>query len=285
MPLLTPYWSRTDIAQAGLPRVTIDDMPAIRSELADGAGFVIVDGLKASEQPAAFIAFGEALGDVLPQNRKLETLVEIADFSDEDAFDDRGYRSPGELTPHTDPPPMIALHCVRGAMRGGTSTIVNGQRLRDQICERDADAFAILSQGLAYFLPDENKQGEGSLSEPIPVFAGTDSELSCVYYRPFIERGFEAMGSPPDQLTVAALDLLDELAAESENKITFDLMPGETVVLNNYRVMHARDDFQDWPDKARRRLLLRLWLDAVWLPEPPPAHAFRKSIRERMVRP
>jgi hypothetical protein len=34
------------------------------------------------------------------------------------------------------------------------------------------------------------------------------------------------------------------------------------LVINNYAVMHARAGFTEHPDPARRRHLVRLWLDA-----------------------
>lgn len=187
---LSPTWSGDDVGRCGLPRFNSDQTLQIREELSLGAGFAVVSGVPAETNPGSFVAFGERLGFVLPQNRRQETLVEIADFSDEDEFDDRGYRSPGELTPHTDPPPLIALHCVRAAKSGGTSMIVNAVRVHREIERSDTEACRILERGFRYLLPD----------------------------------------------------------------------------------------------KARRHLLLRLWLDADWLPNPPPTHAFRRDIVGRMTR-
>jgi hypothetical protein len=31
--------------------------------------------------------------------------------------------------------------------------------------------------------------------------------------------------------------------------------------LNNYTIMHARSEFEDWGDPNKNRLMLRLWLD------------------------
>ena len=100
-------WRRRDMERLGLPRYAAGDLSGIRSELRDGAGFALVHDLVeesggaegTDDAGACLLRFGQALGRLLPQNAKQETLVEIADFSDEDAFDDRGYRSPGELNP------------------------------------------------------------------------------------------------------------------------------------------------------------------------------------------
>jgi hypothetical protein len=39
------------------------------------------------------------------------------------------------------------------------------------------------------------------------------------------------------------------------------LEPGEATFLNNYTIMHARSEFEDWGDPGKNRLMLRLWLD------------------------
>ena len=39
------------------------------------------------------------------------------------------------------------------------------------------------------------------------------------------------------------------------------LEPGEASFLNNYTVMHARSQFDDWEEPDKKRLMLRLWLD------------------------
>ena len=39
------------------------------------------------------------------------------------------------------------------------------------------------------------------------------------------------------------------------------LEPGEASFLNNYTVMHARSEFDDWEKPDKKRLMLRLWLD------------------------
>ena len=41
--------------------------------------------------------------------------------------------------------------------------------------------------------------------------------------------------------------------------MTFE--PGDIQWLNNYVILHSRTEFEDYDDAARRRLLLRLWLN------------------------
>jgi alpha-ketoglutarate-dependent taurine dioxygenase len=40
-----------------------------------------------------------------------------------------------------------------------------------------------------------------------------------------------------------------------------DLRPGDMQFLNNHVIMHARTAFEDYPEPARRRDLIRVWLN------------------------
>jgi hypothetical protein len=40
-----------------------------------------------------------------------------------------------------------------------------------------------------------------------------------------------------------------------------ELEQGDIQILNNYAVLHARDEFEDWPEEDRHRHLLRLWIN------------------------
>ena len=50
------------------------------------------------------------------------------------------------------------------------------------------------------------------------------------------------------------------------------------IVINNYTVMHARTRFVNFPEPARRRQLVRLWLDAEGFRDVPAEfHFFRAN--------
>jgi len=277
---LTPKdWRLQDVERRGLPRYAVDDLDGIKAELRDGAGFVVVQGLADSNEDGNdnLQSFGQGLGRLLPQNAAQELIVQIADFSDEDEFDDRGYRSPGELNPHTDPPPLIVLLCQRSARTGGTNRLVSAETIRGAIRDEQPEMLSVLEAGFPFFMPDEKIQGGGSVRDALPIMLDGPGGMSCVYYRPFIERAADVTGVALSDQSIAALDLFDRFANDPELQAAYTLEPGETLILNNYRVLHARDDFEDWPEKNKRRCLLRLWLDADWLPDPPAAHAGRRN--------
>jgi len=93
------------------------------------------------------------------------------------------------------------------------------------------------------------------------VFHWHEGFLSAIYARDFIE-GAQRFPEA-DRLTdrqAAAMDLLDELAADPSLRLDMTLEPGDMQFLHNHQILHARTAYEDHPEPERRRHLLRLWL-------------------------
>jgi hypothetical protein len=58
----------------------------------------------------------------------------------------------------------------------------------------------------------------------------------------------------------AAIDLFYAICAEDRFCLRIPFEPGDIQFLQNHLVFHSRTAFEDWPDKARKRHLIRLWL-------------------------
>ena len=50
-------------------------------------------------------------------------------------------------------------------------------------------------------------------------------------------------------------------AMRDDMKLKMDLLPGDIQILNNRTTMHAREEFHDYDEVERKRLLLRIWLN------------------------
>ena len=69
-------WTQKDIQNSGLPRYAADDLDGIVSELSNGAGFTLVQGLAPTPEVISDVEecgirlqkFGQDLGRLLPQN-------------------------------------------------------------------------------------------------------------------------------------------------------------------------------------------------------------------------
>ena len=186
------------------------------------------------------------------------------DLSDIEDRDDRGYRSGGELSPHSDPPTLILLHCLQPARSGGESSLVSVASIVERMRHTDSG----LVDELFAPLPDWRVAGQGGIAQEgpapkhRPVLTRRDGVLSCVLYRPYIERFADTIGPPLTKTQVAALDLFEKYSQSDQLTLRFVLQPGQTLVLHNRSVLHARTDFVDWPELERRRHLLRMWIDA-----------------------
>lgn len=239
-------------------------------------GFALLTGLARSGNrnfaASQLLKLSEELGTVLPQSPRNEKIEDIRDFSDVDKRDDRGYRSAGELTPHSDPPTLICLHCLTPAKSGGETFLVNVRKIHDAIETADPELLDVLYQGMPHWLVEGQTGGPGPAAEPRPVFMRNNGMVSCVHYRPFIEKAAMVLEQPLSAKQIAALDLFDHYANDDTFALRFYLQADETIILHNRTVLHARTDYEDWPEPDKRRHLLRSWIDAAELLPVSPQH-------------
>ena len=95
----------------------------------------------------------------------------------------------------------------------------------------------------------------------IPVFNWHAGRLSAIYQRQYIDSAQRFPDAP--RLTpadVEALDLFDALTDDPALHLPMALEPGDMQLVHNHTLLHDRTAFEDWPEPARRRHLLRLWL-------------------------
>jgi alpha-ketoglutarate-dependent taurine dioxygenase len=239
-------------------------------------GFALLAGLGAGGERDAtateVLEFASLLGTVVPQSPRGEAVEDVRDFSDVEARDDRGYRSGGELSPHSDPPTLILLHCLRAAKSGGESHIVNVRAIHDRIADTDllGELYTEFPQWRVEGQYGTTEAGPDSIRRPI--FARRDGLVSCVHYRPYTELSAKTSGSPLTPAQIAALDLFDACSSAPDLTLRFPLRAGQTMLLHNRTVLHARTDYEDWPEQERRRHLLRIWIDAPELIPVAPVH-------------
>src|SRR5439155_17371598 len=114
----------------------------------------------------------------------------------------------------------------------------------------------------------------------IPVFSERGGRISCRYLRAFVELAEQRHGRRLSDGERRALDLFDQIAARPELQLRLRLEPGDLLLVNNYSVLHARTAFDDAPDDASKRLLLRLWIQ---IPGFRPLAPVLQDLSERFV--
>lgn len=242
-------------------------------------GFVLLAGLAADggRETAAdrLLWIADVLGRIVMQSPRGERIEDVRDFSDVEAEDRRGYRSRGALTPHTDPSDLIALHCLRAARSGGESHLVSLRSVCERLASQAPDLLDTLFEPFPQWRPvGVDGADEGPAPDRRPVLARHAGGVSCMYYRPFIEKA-AAAGAPLCARQRAALDAFDAACAAPQLGLRFFLREGQTLLLHNRTVLHARTDYEDWPEPGRRRHLLRAWLEIPDLMPVAQVHRFR----------
>ena len=246
----------------------LDGICAAASDLVDVLahrwGFCILSDLLEPGAPFGdaamlFWLLGSAMGRPMPQNKAGDRLGVVEDRSDREP-QDRGYRTNGELTFHTDVADIVGLMCERTAKSGGESRIASALAVHDIMRAERPDLLEPLYRGYHYDRPSEGVGAASVTPHHVPVFSVTDGALSARLYRPLAELGTRRAGLEFTNRDRDALDLLEDIAGRPDVGLRFRLEPGEILLLNNYTVLHARTAFADFADAERKRRLLRLWI-------------------------
>ncbi|MCZ6874626.1 MAG: TauD/TfdA family dioxygenase [bacterium] len=266
-----------------------DDVAAWRDEVLNGRGFVLLRGFplqRYTEDEIATIywGLGTYVGRAASQSNLGDYIGHVIDVGGKDQRE-RAYRNSRELTLHTDRADVLGMLCLQRAMRGGLSGYSSAHTIYNEILATRPELLEPLFEGFQYHRRGEQLPGQPAVTpDKIPVLSEQDGEVSVVFLRNYIDMGAAELEQPLSPLQLEALDLFEEVAARDDIKLTFMLEPGEAVFFNNCVLLHHRTSFEDHPEPARKRHLLRLWLmlDGV-RPLAPAVHAYKGTagIQER----
>lgn len=239
----------------------------LRHDLLHGRGFFLARGLPVERYNArqcaiAFLGIGHHLGEPVSQNGKGHILGHVKnlgmDFNDPET---RGYQTAATLAFHTDYSDVVALLCLRSSRSGGASTLLSSTTLYNEMVKRRPELAAELMKPICYTRWGEIPEGKQRYGE-VPVFMPSEGRLvSFLNTRTTIMKAQKFPEVP--RLTarqVEALDFLDALTQDREIYLSMQFWPGDMQFVCNHSVLHARTEYEDWPEPERRRHLLRLWL-------------------------
>ncbi len=239
----------------------------VLDELLEGRGFVLLRGFEVERyarkaQAIAFMGLGCHLGVPRSQNAKGHLLGHVKDLGlDVSDPNVRYYQTHRKLEYHTDSCDIVGLLCLQTAKSGGESFIASSMTLYNEVCRRRPDLVPALFQPYPTDRRGEVPEGMQPWFD-MPIFHWHAGRLSCIYVRQYIEsaqRNFpQAARLTPQQ--VEAMDLLDALSNDPDIHLSMAFQPGDMQFLHNHVVLHSRNDFENWPEPARHRHLLRLWL-------------------------
>jgi Taurine catabolism dioxygenase TauD, TfdA family len=242
------------------------DLSRLFDEIQEGRGIVILRGLpveghSVEDASTMFWALGTHFGRSVSQSALGDLLGQVRDETPQGQPESaRGYLSRRELSLHVDLAQIVGLMCVRQARRGGYSQYASGLAVHNEILATRPDLLPILYRGFPYHRRGEEAPGQAPITPyDIPVFSNCQGKVSVFMVREIINAAFRDLQR---SFTPEEIDAIDTFRATAE-RLQFEtrLQPGEATFLNNYTVMHARSEFEDWEEPEQKRLMLRLWLD------------------------
>jgi len=280
--LLTEAFNIGAMTKSDFPLPTLGPRLAeLGRELIGGRGFALLRGLPVanySEREAAtiFYGLGAHLGNARSQNAQGHVLGHVRDLGVSSADPKvRIYQTTERQTFHRDSTDVVGLLCLHPAKSGGLSLLVSAESIFNELRRLRPDLLELLLQPIATDRRDEVPAGMLPYLL-IPVFTWYRGYLTPFYQRQYIDSAQRFADAP--RLTerhVEALDLFDDLTNDPRLHLSMQLEQGDIQFVYNHALLHDRTSFEDWPDLARRRHLLRLWLSVPGDRPLPPEFATR----------
>jgi hypothetical protein len=252
--------------------VNLDALSPLISEWVDelrhGRGFVLirnfpVDLLDEQTIELAYVAFGLQFGLPVSQDAAGTLLGHVRDQRVPRTTPAiRRYATRERQDFHTDGADIIGLLCLQRARRGGESRIVSAAAVYNEILATDPDALDVLYEPMCWDRNDEQSPGEAPFFA-MPVLSDATGAPRFFYIGWYIrdaQRHADAPRLTAEQL--AAMERIEQIANDTAFYVEMDFQPGDIQLLNNAVILHSREAYDDDPDPARRRHLLRLWLAA-----------------------
>ncbi len=237
-------------------------------ELSAGRAFVLIRGfpvdlLSEAETELAYVGLGLHLGAPVSQNAAGDLLGHVRDTGvvrDSPAV--RLYATNQRQDFHCDGSDLVGLLCLKTARTGGESKIVSSMAAYNEMLGRRPDLVEVLRQPFAWDRNDEQSLGEDPYFG-LPVIFDIDGAPRIFFVGWYIrdaQRHEQAPRLTAQQLE--ALELLEGIANDPSFYLQMEFRPGDIQLLNNAKILHAREAYVDYDDPVERRHLLRLWLTA-----------------------
>jgi len=143
--------------------------------------------------------------------------------------------------PYRDPVPTVQLlHCLESSTEGGNSVLVDGFKAANVLREESAeDFYTLTSTWINYRFSD----GDADLRSRVAMIELNDKgEVVKVRYN---NRSIDTIKLPTDKIRAfyKAYRHWGEIIERTDLKINFKLSPGDLMLFDNTRVMHARTAF------------------------------------------
>ena len=144
------------------------------------------------------------------------------------------------------PPKFVILQCISKPEFGGDNFLVDGQKIYNDLLANKADTLKILmTAGSVTYCRDD------LLSIDCAVFEKIDDEKLRIRYR------YDSTAFIPEWANAAFKHIQNHYSINEKYIINISLEPGDILVIDNLRILHARHKFVDGKMKRKVR---RLWI-------------------------
>jgi len=250
-----------------------------QAALRDGPGFCLIRGVPVEGRSRAALAalytmIGRAIGRPTAQSFDGELITDVRDTGESPLDPDvRLYRTRAEQDFHTDGADVIGLLCLQPARAGGASRIVSSVRVFQVVRALRPDLAPLLFEPWFFQLPGARARGlPEALPRPITTFDGRKLETFFIGW--YLRNAQQLASVPPlDEARRELLALYEATANDPALSLDMELRPGDVQWLRNAFILHKRTAYEDHPEPARKRHLLRLWLASPQLDDRTPRFA------------
>ncbi len=258
-----------DITQANFPLPTMGrKLREIYDEVVHGRGIKVLHGMPVDESLysrdeviRAYIGVGSWLGLPVSQNHKGHIVGHVKDIgADASNKQTRVYTTSVKQPYHTDSADIVGLLCLKPCKSGGVFSVTSIYAIYNEMLRTRPDLVEVLEKPFIIDRKGEIPEGKHAIFE-MAIFHRHDGRLLSMHDRTFIDAAQERDEvAPLTDLQVEALDMFDEIAARDDFYIDLTWQPGDMGFVHNHQCVHARTDYEDYPELERRRHLVRLWL-------------------------
>lgn len=244
----------------------VDDLAKWQREIVDGKGLLIlrgfpVDAFPSDEIELMWLGLGAHFGRPVSQSVMGELLGHVVNVGGQDARE-RAYRNSRSLRLHTDRCDTVGMFALQPAESGGLSSYCSALAIYNEMLRTRPDLLEPLWRGFHLHKFGEQLPGDPPYSKvPVPIISEKDGLPTVILMRGYIDMAVEEFKLPFSDLDREAMDMFEEIGDRSEFKLDFILNRGEATLFNNSRILHRRTAFQDSDNPAKKRHLMRLWLN------------------------
>lgn len=257
----------TNLEREDFPLPTVSaKLIAVRDKIEDGLGFHLIrgfptDGFGKDDLRLIFWGLGKYFGTAISQSLRGDLIGDVRDMHLKgDPATARGYTSNGGQGFHTDSCDVSALFVLRQGVSGGESRVESAVAIHNEMLRLRPDLAEVLYQPFYWSWQGQEEPGQPPYYQQ-PVFSKQDDAFACRIISPHI---YSAQAFPavprltPEQ--IEAINFIHELCGREEFQVNFLMRPGDLEILNSHVTFHGRTQFEDGPDDATTRHLLRMWL-------------------------